>query len=65
MASLLAALAEHMLLSSSPGSLSLIRFVMKALTKLSNRLAFDEIYAVLFVQNNEDKDNDNDKRIHQ
>lgn len=63
MASLLDALAEHMLLSSSPGSLSLIRFVMKALTKLSNRLAFDEIYAVLFVQNNEDKDND--KRIHQ
>ncbi len=63
MASLLAALAEHILLSSSPGSLFLIRFVMKALTKLSNRLAFDDIYAVLFVQNNEDKDDD--KRIYQ
>ncbi|WP_193860332.1 hypothetical protein [Aeromonas veronii] len=54
---------EHMLLSLSPRSFSLIRFVMKALTKLSNRLAFDEIYAVLFIQNNEDKDDD--KRIHQ
>ncbi|WP_265434115.1 hypothetical protein [Aeromonas salmonicida] len=56
-------LVEHMLLSSSPGSLTLIRFVMKAITKLSNRLAFDEIYAVLFIQNNEDKGDD--KRIHQ